>query len=98
MIDLNLKSAIIRAVLRRIEINDSRIEVIFRVPSPDGPVGPRSQTKSTRTWQHCTDVGRVHDRLAQSLSPPREGLGKSQPQRHRLLETCPHPHHAAKAL
>jgi site-specific DNA recombinase len=48
---------IIRTVVRRIEINDSRIEVIFRVPSPDGPAGPRSPTKSTGTWQHCTGVG-----------------------------------------
>src|SRR5713101_1354819 len=32
---------IIRTVVRRIEINDSRIEVIFRVPSSDGPAGSR---------------------------------------------------------
>jgi site-specific DNA recombinase len=30
---------VIRTVVRRIEIDDSRIEVIFRVPSPDGPPG-----------------------------------------------------------
>ena len=49
---------IIRTVVRRIEIADSRIEVIFRVPSPDGPPGPQSPTK-TASWQHCTDVGRA---------------------------------------
>ena len=32
---------IIRTVVRRIEIDDTRIEVIFRVPPPDGPPGPR---------------------------------------------------------
>ena len=49
---------IIRTVVRRIEIADSRIEVIFRVPSPDGPPGPQSPIK-TASWQHCTDVGRA---------------------------------------
>ena len=57
---------IIRTVVRRIEIDDSRIEVIFRVPSPDGPAGPRSQTKSTGSWQHCTGVGRTNVRVDQS--------------------------------
>jgi len=59
---------IIRTVVRRIEIADSRIEVIFRVPSPDGPPGPQSQTK-TASWQHCTDVGREDLCLDQSQSP-----------------------------
>lgn len=47
---------IIRTVVRRIEIDDSRIEVIFRVPSADGPLGPQSPTKIA-SWQHCTGVG-----------------------------------------
>ena len=41
---------------------------------------------------------RTHDRLAQPLPPPRQGLGKSQPQRPRVLETRIHPPNAAKAL
>jgi site-specific DNA recombinase len=45
---------IIGTVVRRIEIDDSRIEVIFRVPPPDGPPGPRSPTKTADSWQHCT--------------------------------------------
>jgi len=48
---------IIRSVVRRIEINDSRIEVVFRVPSLDGPPGPGSSTQMTGSWQHCTSVG-----------------------------------------
>jgi site-specific DNA recombinase len=48
---------IIRTVVRRIEIDDTRIEVIFRVPPPDGPPGPRSPIKTTDSWQHCTGVG-----------------------------------------
>ena len=41
---------------------------------------------------------RTHDCVAQPLSPPCKGLGKSQPQCPRVLETRLHPPHAAKAL
>src|SRR6266446_4110282 len=41
---------------------------------------------------------RANHRMAQSLSPSRQGLGKSQPQRSRVPETCLHPPHATKAL
>ena len=89
---------IIRIVVRRIEIDESRIEVIFRVPSADGPAGPRTSIKSTGSWQHCTGVGRTHYCVAQPLPPPRQGLGKSQSQRPRVLETRVHSPHVAKAL
>ena len=36
---------IIRILVRRIEIDDARIEVIFRVPPPDGPPDPHRPTK-----------------------------------------------------
>jgi len=88
---------IIRTLVRRIEIGDGHIEVIFRVPPPDGPSGP-SPIEASGSWQHCTGVGRTHDCLAQSLPPSRQGLGKSQLQRPRLLEARLHPPHAAKAL
>src|ERR1700686_213891 len=41
---------------------------------------------------------RTHDCVAQPLPPSRQGLGKSQPQRPRVLETGLHPPHVAKAL
>ena len=59
---------IIRILVRRIEIDDARNEVIFRVPPPDGPSRP-SPTDETSTWQHCTDVGRAQLRLDQPQSP-----------------------------
>jgi site-specific DNA recombinase len=58
---------IIRTVVRRIEIDNSRIEVVFRVPSPDDPPGPRSPTEMTGYWQHCTSVGRTNFRMARPL-------------------------------
>lgn len=60
---------IIRFVVRRIEIDDSRIEVIFRVPSTDGPPGPRAPSRTLGPWQHCTGGGRANHRLAQPQSP-----------------------------
>ena len=56
---------IIRTVVRRIEIDASRIEVIFRVPSTDGPPEPRSPIRMIGSWQHCTGVGRAHARMDQ---------------------------------
>jgi hypothetical protein len=42
---------IIRNLVRRIEIDESHIEVIFRVPPPDGPSTP-SPTDESGSWQH----------------------------------------------
>lgn len=36
---------IIRSVVRRVEIDDGNIEIIFRVPPPDGPARPKSPSK-----------------------------------------------------
>ena len=41
---------------------------------------------------------RTHDRMAQPLPPSRQGLGKSQLQQPRILETRLHSPHDAKAL
>jgi site-specific DNA recombinase len=64
---------IIRILVRRIEIDDARIEVIFRVPPPDGPSRP-SPTDQTATWQHCTGVGRTNSGLDQSRATPVKGF------------------------
>ena len=65
---------IIRTVVRRIEIDASRIEVIFRVPSPDGPPAPRSSNKTIASWQHCTGVGRAVLRVDRAQSTAGKGL------------------------
>jgi site-specific DNA recombinase len=65
---------LIRTVVRRIEIDDSRIEIIFRVPSPDGPSGPGSPTKTIGSWQHCTGVGGANLRLDRQKPPVRPRL------------------------
>jgi len=86
---------IIRTVVRRIEINDSRIEVVFRVPSPGDPPGPGSSTKMTGSWQHCTSVGRTNLRLDQSQSPPRARFRTLCDHRGRFHSSRDDPPHAA---
>jgi site-specific DNA recombinase len=53
---------IIRTLVRRIEIDDNHIEVVFRVPPLGDPSGS-PPSKTGQTWQHCTDVRRAHLRL-----------------------------------
>jgi site-specific DNA recombinase len=89
---------IIRTVVRRIEIDDSQIEVIFRVPSPDGPRGPKSPTKTTGSWQHCTSVGGTNIRMARTVQTARKGLGKSQSKGARVPASRVHQAHVEKAM
>jgi site-specific DNA recombinase len=88
---------IIRTVVRRIEIDGSRIEVIFRVPSPDGPLGPGSPTKTIGSWQHCTGVGREDIRLDQSQPPPGSRLRALRSNRRCVRSSRHDPHHAQAA-
>jgi site-specific DNA recombinase len=76
---------IIRALVRRIEIDDARIEVIFRVPSLDGSPGPTAPTKTNASRQHCTSVGRAHTGMDQPLPQTSQGLRNDHPKR-RVLD------------
>jgi len=64
---------IIRILVRRIEIDGDGIEVVFRVPPPDGP-GQPTPTDETASWQHRTGVGRTDARLDQPSQTPRRRL------------------------
>ncbi len=54
---------IVRALVRRIELDGATIEIIFRVPPPNAPAGPGSPDKSRGSWQQCTAVRRAIIRL-----------------------------------
>ena len=88
---------IIRILVRRIEIDGDAIEVVFRVPPPNGP-GQPPPTDETASWQHCTGVRRTNFRLARPMPKARQGLGKSQPQGARFPAPRLHPTHAEKAM
>jgi len=47
---------IIRTVVRRVEIDDTHIDIIFRVPPLDRPTGPKSTGEMSISRQHCTEV------------------------------------------
>jgi len=87
---------VIRILVRRIEIDDGHIEVVFRVPSPEG--SRSSPTDESGSWQHCTGVGRAHYCVAQSLPKARQGLGESQPKGARVLAPRLNPPHTQKTL
>ena len=88
---------IIRTVVRRVEIDASHIEVIFRVPSPDGPPGPRSTIKTIGSWQHCTGVGREDVRMDQP-QPPFGARLRTLCHHRRCVHPPRHdPHHAQAA-
>ena len=59
------RQEIVRALVRRIEIDDPGIEVISTgVPSlGDGPAGPPFLTKTNASWHHCSGVRRANVRL-----------------------------------
>jgi site-specific DNA recombinase len=54
-LDSDGRREIIRTVVRRIEIGQDNVEVIFRVPPKGGPPEPGS-TNMPGALQHCTDV------------------------------------------
>jgi site-specific DNA recombinase len=60
-LDWSARRDVIRALVRRIEIDHDTIEVVFRIPGPssDGgtPLGPLSPNNSgPLNWQHCGNV------------------------------------------
>lgn len=65
---------IIRSVVRRVEIDDAHIEIIFRVPPLDGPARPKSPSKMTKSTQRCTDVCRANLRLGDAVAEARARL------------------------
>jgi site-specific DNA recombinase len=92
---------IIRTLVRRIEIDGDRIEIIFRIPPPPehgDPTKPASADRDPGSWQHCTGESRAHLRMAWSLPTPRQGLGVPQRQGARLPQARLHPPHDQKAL
>ena len=88
---------IVRILVRRIEIDSDGIEVIFRVPPPNGPPRP-TPTDETASWQHCTGVRRANFRLAGTMPKAREGLEKSQQQGARFPASRLHQAHVEKAM
>lgn len=68
---------IIRTLVRRIEIDGDRIEIVFRIPPPPEhgePTKPASADRDPSSWQHCTGESRALLRLDDALAAPRTRL------------------------
>jgi site-specific DNA recombinase len=91
---------IIRALVRRIEVDHDSVEVIFRVPPAPTSASPHScrATEAQASWQHRTGGSRAHVCLARPVPEASQGLGEPQPQGARLSAPRVHPPHAEKAL
>jgi site-specific DNA recombinase len=96
-LDCDGKREIVRTVVRRIEIDQNNVEVIFRVPPNGGSPEPGALNMS-RALQHCTDVRRAHHCVAQPLPPLSQRLGVPQPKGLGVLAPRLNPPHAQKTL
>lgn len=78
---------IIRTLVRRIEIDGDRIEIVFRIPPPPehgDPTKPASADRDPGSWQHCTGESGTQLRLGNPLPPPRARLRTPARDRPRL--------------
>ena len=71
-LDRSRQREIIRALVRRIEVDGAAIEIIFRVPPTNAPGSPTSPEHSRATWQQCTAVRRKNTGMDQSRATPVE--------------------------
>ena len=96
LLDWSARRDVIRLMVRRIEIDDSQVEIVFRIPPP--PSGGTGGDRKLKAAQHCTGERRTHHSLAEPLPSTGQGLGEPQLQGARLPPPCLDPPHAAKAL
>jgi site-specific DNA recombinase len=64
-LDWSGRQAIVRALVRRVEIDGDQVEIVFRVPpaqSDGGPSRPSATASRSGTWQHCTGETAQHFR------------------------------------
>ncbi len=75
-LDWQGKRDLIRTLVRRIEIDGSHVEVVFRVPppAPEHPGQPRDPHRAPKAWQHCTSDCGAHLRLVGAVPSSGEGL------------------------
>lgn len=96
LLDWSAKRDVIRLMVRRAEIDDGHIQIVFRIP-PLPPSGP-GQADDGRNRQRCMGERRTDDCLAQSLPPLGQGLGEPEPESTRFRPARLDPPHASKAL
>jgi site-specific DNA recombinase len=82
LLDWAARRAVIRLMVRRIEIDEGQVEIVFRIPPP--PSGGTGGDRKPQLTQRCTGERRTHTRLARPVPTPRQGLGENHRKLHRL--------------
>ena len=52
LLDWSARRDIIRLIVRRIEIDESQVEIVFRIPPP--PSGGTGRDRTFKSKHHCT--------------------------------------------
>jgi site-specific DNA recombinase len=82
------KQALIRTLVRRIEIDRNQVEVIFRVPPPAPEISRLLESPSDLgTWHHCTDDQHLHSGTPRPLG----GVHPIRALWHSESSRCRHP-------
>jgi site-specific DNA recombinase len=89
---------IVRAMVKRIDVEREEVEIVFRVPPPNLPGGPGRSGRVESGRQHCTAVRGENIRLAEPLPQVGEGLGMPLPKSPRLPQARLNPPHAPKIM
>jgi site-specific DNA recombinase len=58
LLDWSARRDVIRLMVRRIEIDDSQVEIVFRIPPP--PSGGTGGDRKLKAAQHCTGERHAH--------------------------------------
>lgn len=92
-LDWAARRDVIRLMVRRIEIDDGQIEIIFRIPPP--PSGRADGDRECKARQRCTGERRTNPGLDQPEPTPLARL-RTLRHHHRCFRPSRHdPHHAA---
>ena len=86
---------VIRTLVRRIEIDYESVEIVFRIPPPNGPPAPSPSSRSDPSWKHCTGVRRTNARMDQPLPSARPRLRATRPQGRCIRAPRDDPPHAS---
>src|SRR4051812_22248674 len=65
LLDWSARRDVIRLMVRRIEIDDSQVEIVFRIPPP--PSGGTGGDRKLKAAQDCTGERRTDHRVAQPM-------------------------------
>ena len=88
-LDWAARREIIRLMVRRVEIDDGQIEIVFRIPPPSG--GPGG-TRDGKSRQHCTEDRGAHAGLVQPLPAADRPLRASERHLRSLPSSRRRPH------